>query len=67
MTIGHLIECLMSKTASLLGIEGDATPFTSINVNLISEELRKVGYHRRGFERMYNGHTGRPLPVSHLF
>ncbi|CAI5967919.1 unnamed protein product, partial [Closterium sp. NIES-64] len=61
MTIGHLIECLMSKVAAHMGKEGDATPFTDVTVDNLSRTLHKCGYQMRGFERMYNGHTGRPL------
>mmetsp|Transcript_4948 Transcript_4948/g.16527 ORF Transcript_4948/g.16527 Transcript_4948/m.16527 type:complete len:447 (-) Transcript_4948:234-1574(-) len=59
MTIGHLIECLLSKVAALTGQEGDATPFCKVTVDEISAELERRGYQCRAFERMYNGHTGR--------
>merc|ERR1719420_2684459 len=39
MTIGHLVECLLSKVAALNGKEGDATPFSQLTVNNISDEL----------------------------
>ncbi|CAL9155029.1 unnamed protein product, partial [Musa hybrid cultivar] len=51
MTIGQLIECIMGKVAAHMGKEGDATPFTDVT----------CGYQMRGFETMYNGHTGRKL------
>lgn len=61
MTIGHLVECLLSKVACINAQEGDATPFIDLTVNDISQELHSLGYQNRGFERMYSGFTGRPL------
>jgi DNA-directed RNA polymerase II subunit RPB2 len=61
MTIAHLIECLLSKVGSLQGAEGDATPFTSVTITSISSLLFSAGYQSRGFEVMYNGHTGKKL------
>lgn len=66
MTIAHLIECQLSKVSSLRGFEGDATPFTEVTVDSVSRLLRENGYHSRGFEVMYNGHTGRKL-VAQVF
>ena len=66
MTIGHLVECLMGKVSSLLGSEGDATPFIDTmtaadRVTDISQALTGLGYQKHGNECLYNGHTGRPL------
>lgn len=61
MTIAHLIECLLSKVACRQGYEGDSTPFTDVTVATISDMLEGQGYQRRGFEVMYNGHTGQKL------
>ncbi|KAF2668522.1 DNA-directed RNA polymerase II subunit RPB2 [Microthyrium microscopicum] len=61
MTIAHLIECLLSKVGSIRGNEGDATPFTDVTITDISGLLREAGYQSRGFEVMYNGHTGKKL------
>lgn len=67
MTIAHLIECLLSKVASLKGMEGDATPFTEVTVDSVSDLLREHGYQSRGFEVMYHGHTGRKLRAQVFF
>ncbi|KAI0347765.1 DNA-directed RNA polymerase II, subunit 2 [Trametopsis cervina] len=64
MTIGHLVECLLSKVATLVGNEGDATPFTDLTVESVSAILRGEGYHSRGLEIMYHGHTGRKLQAQ---
>ncbi|KAF8320547.1 DNA-directed RNA polymerase II subunit RPB2 [Cantharellus anzutake] len=64
MTIGHLIECLLSKLATLIGNEGDATPFTELTVESVSQLLRQHGYHSRGLEVMYHGHSGKKLQAQ---
>lgn len=67
MTIGHLVECLLSKLATLTGNEGDATPFTELTVESVSKYLRERGYQSRGLEVMYHGHTGRKLRAQVYF
>ncbi|KAK6065966.1 DNA-directed RNA polymerase ii subunit rpb2 [Seiridium cupressi] len=67
MTIAHLVECLLSKVATLKGMEGDATPFTDVTVDSVSSLLREHGYQSRGFEIMYHGHTGRKLRSQVFF
>ena len=64
MTIGHLVECLLSKLATLIGNEGDATPFTDLTVQSVSKFLEKNGYHSRGSEVLYHSHTGRKLQAQ---
>lgn len=66
MTIAHLIECQLSKVSALRGFEGDATPFTEVTVDSVSKILRAHGYQSRGFEVMYNAHTGHKL-VAQVF
>jgi DNA-directed RNA polymerase II subunit RPB2 len=61
MTIGHMVETLLGKVAALQGTEGDATPFTAVTVQGVSDTLHKLGYQRFGCEALYNGHTGRRL------
>ena len=60
---GHLVEALMSKVAAQVGKEGDATPFIDLSYQKISDMLHQCGYQQRGWETMYNGHTGRQLKV----
>ncbi|VEV54861.1 DNA-directed RNA polymerase II subunit RPB2, putative [Plasmodium vinckei vinckei] len=61
MTIGHLVECLAGKVAAIEGGEGDATPFSKITVQEISERLHRLGYEKYGNDILYNGHNGRML------
>mmetsp|Transcript_21441 Transcript_21441/g.31878 ORF Transcript_21441/g.31878 Transcript_21441/m.31878 type:complete len:1168 (-) Transcript_21441:155-3658(-) len=61
MTIGQLFEALMGKVSAMTGEEGDATPFTDVTAQEVSDKLHACGYQKRGAEVMYNGFTGRML------
>ena len=64
MTIGQLIESLLGKVCAIKGVYGDATPFTSIDINKINKELVDSGYEEWGNEVMYNGMTGQKMEVG---
>jgi DNA-directed RNA polymerase beta subunit len=58
MTVGQLIECIMGKSASFVGAQGDATPFNDCGVEDIANILESYGMERYGNEILYNGRTG---------
>jgi DNA-directed RNA polymerase II subunit RPB2 len=61
MTIGHLLECLLSKAAAIGGFIGDGTPFNHPSVDKIANQLNLLGHDKHGWETMYNGFTGEKL------
>lgn len=63
MTIGQLVECVVSKLAVIKGIPGDATPFTGMDPLECSRELERLGYDPYCNEVMYNGITGKKLEI----
>jgi len=65
MTIGQLIECLLGKSGTILGMEGDSTPFTEMDPKKISDILTThCGMDEYGNEVLYNGLTGEQLLVN---
>src|SRR5688572_28224010 len=50
MTIGQLVECLMSKVCAIKGVYGDATPFMGVDVKKINDELVEEGFEEWGNE-----------------
>jgi DNA-directed RNA polymerase beta subunit len=67
MTIGQLKETILGKVLIELGFMGDGTPFSSLDVETICEQLQKLGYQSQGNEIMYNGLTGEQMEMSIFF
>jgi len=63
MTIGHLVECIIGKAATLYGGFSDCTAFNNkgSKVGVFGELLPKVGFHSSGNELLYNGMTGEQI------
>jgi DNA-directed RNA polymerase subunit B' len=61
MTIGHLIETLAGKAASLTGKEIDGTPFSSVSRKEIGKMLEEKGFRADGKEVFYDGISGKKI------
>ncbi len=61
MTIAQLKETLLGKVLIQLGMFGDGTSFSKFKMEVIINELQKLGYESKGNEVMYNGLTGEQL------
>jgi DNA-directed RNA polymerase II subunit RPB2 len=61
MTVGTLIEILMSKQAVLTSSRINATAFRPLNLKTAMDTLAALGYNRMGDEEMYSGTRGHPL------
>ena len=66
MTIGQLKETLLGKVLLELGLFGDGTSFSDLDIDYISTELLKNGFEQYGNELLYNGLTGEQLE-SNIF
>jgi len=64
MTVGYLMDVLAGKVASLQGRIVDASAFSSETLDSLEENLRKLGFREDGKEVMYNGITGKRMPVK---
>ena len=61
MTIGHLIECVVNRTACNIGYEIDASAYENHDVDKYFEHLEKKGINRYSNEIMYNARTGQQM------
>ncbi|CAO2176336.1 unnamed protein product [Urochloa humidicola] len=57
-TPGQLLEAALGKGIAMGGKMRYATPFTTPSVDVITEQLHKVGFSRWGGESVLNGQTG---------
>ncbi|KAL4302856.1 hypothetical protein GQ457_10G002960 [Hibiscus cannabinus] len=57
-TPGQLLEAALGKGIACGGSKKYATPFSTLSVDAITEQLHRAGFSRWGKERVYNGRTG---------
>jgi len=64
MTVGYLMDILGGKVAALSGRVIDASAFSGETVDSLENNLKKLGFRQDGKEIMYNGITGKKMPVK---
>ncbi|MDO8516609.1 MAG: DNA-directed RNA polymerase subunit B [Nanoarchaeota archaeon] len=64
MTVGYLLELLAGKVAALSGKIVDASAFSGESLDSLENQMKKVGFRYDGKEILYNGITGKMMPVK---
>ncbi|MFH0808635.1 MAG: DNA-directed RNA polymerase subunit B'' [archaeon] len=64
MTVGYLMDILAGKVAALSGRIVDASAFSGEKIDSLENNLKKLGFRENGKEIMYNGITGKRMPVK---
>ncbi|KAL4556666.1 hypothetical protein LXL04_034820 [Taraxacum kok-saghyz] len=57
-TPGQMLESALGKGIALGGKQRYATPFSSLSIDAITDQLHRAGFSRWGNERLYDGRTG---------
>ncbi|KAH7864152.1 hypothetical protein Vadar_026365 [Vaccinium darrowii] len=57
-TPGQLLEAALGKGIACGGSQKYATPFSTLSVDAVTDQLHRAGFSRWGSERVYNGRTG---------
>jgi len=61
LTIGHLLETLVSKLSAIEGHRTDCTQFEPVNMNEVRKRMKEEGFDENGYEYLYNGMTGQKM------
>jgi len=64
MTIGQLLEGVLSKSAALEGQTVETTQFERVDMNEMGEILKSHGFEPHGLETMYCGFTGKKMEAQ---
>ncbi len=64
MTIGQLLEGVVSKSAALQGHTIETTQYERVDMNEIGDILESHGFERHGLETMYCGFTGKKMEAQ---
>ena len=56
----------MGKACVNLGMVGDGSPFTGINIKHLQDQLQRCGFERNANEILYNGRTGEQMECSFM-
>ena len=64
MTVGYLLELLAGKVGCLRGTAVDGTSFSGESKKELENQLKAMGFRYDGKETMYNGVTGKRIPMK---